>query len=157
MKKSWDKTKKELPSHPHPLFLVAIIVFFLTTGIQTIYQIKLFTTEIKTFSGKTLREKESYLFGLPYEFALFCRKYLPGKHRGKLVTDLDIMDPEGMTLHTRLYYHLYPINIAVNTDEPINCYVIFQKKSARDAVPKDAKTIYVFDQSNILAIREKVK
>lgn len=157
MKKSWAKTKKELPSHPRPLLIVTIIVFFLTTGIQTVYQIKRFTTEIKTFSGKTLSEKNSSLFGLPYKFAVFCREHFPGKYRGKLITDLNLMDPEGMTLHTRLYYHLYPINITVKTDGPIDCYVIFEKKSARDAVPKKVKAVYNFDPSNILAIKEELE
>lgn len=142
---------------PHAIFPVAIIVFFITTGIQTIYQIKYFSTEFKTFSGKTLSEKNSHIFGLPYKFAVFCREHLSGEHRGELITDLDIMEPYGMTLHTRLYYHLYPINIAVKTDKPIDCYVIFEKKSAWDAIPKKNKAAYIFDQSNILAIKEELE
>lgn len=153
----WAKTKekKESPSHSHTVFLVALIVFFITVGIQTVDQIKGLSQEVKIFSGKTLSQKNSIIFDTPYYFAMYCRALFPEGHRGKFITDLDITRDPAMTLHERLCYHLYPINIKVPTGQPIDCYIIFHKKDPTAALTEDFKKLYFFDQFNVLALKEE--
>lgn len=136
------------------IFISCLVVFFLVSGAQLVFQIKTFSGEIRAYSGKTLAEKNSSLFGLPYNFAEFCRNRLPGSHRGKVISDLDPKENVGMMLHERLTYHLYPINIAIPTGEPIECCVIFQKENPEAAIPKEFDRRYIFNQFNILAVKE---
>jgi len=134
-----------------------IAAFVLTAAIQTAHHVNRFASEVKVFSGKTLPERNSLIFGLPYEFALFCKERLPGPRDGAFVTDLDIDKDPGMTLHRRLAYHLYPINIRIAPGGRADCYVIFQKHDPRAAAPKDLRQFYLFDRSNAFAVSREAE
>ena len=150
------KNKIGLIFCPYRVFLLTLIVFFLISGIQTFNQIKRFSSKIKLLSGKTLSEKYSLIFGDPlYRFAMFCQEHFPGEHRAKLVTDLDLNEDPGMTLYYRLCYYLYPINVRISTDQPVDCYIVFHKKDPLTAIPKDIKALYTFNQFGVLAIKEE--
>lgn len=153
VKKRKDKiTPRPLP---HPAFTVALIVFLLTSTLQLIYQIKYFSQERHAYSGKTLSERNTLIFGLPYEFATFCRDRLPGPHRGKYISDLSADEALGLMLRYRVAYHIYPINITIPTDQPIDSYVVFQKRDPQTAIPKEFEIRYAFDQFNVLAIKKR--
>lgn len=159
VKKIWGRVnnKTAFLSVHHTVFLIAIIVFLFTASLETINHIKFFSSEFKFFSRKTLSEKNTVIFGLPYKFAMFCRELSPGKSRGNLITDLDIDKDPGLTLHRRLSYHLYPINIRIPTEQATDCYIAFQKKDFIKAIPKDFNKLYVFDQFNALAVKTELE
>ncbi|MDB4349595.1 hypothetical protein OAA99_01420 [Omnitrophica bacterium] len=154
---SHNKKKKDkaLPVPlPHTAFIVGLIVFFLTAGLQLAYQINHFSGEIRTYSGKTESEKNSQIFGLPYEFAKFCNTHLPGSHRGEYISSFSREEARGLMLRYRVGYHIYPINISISTDQPVDAYVVFQKEDPHSAIPDDFKTRYNFDRFSTLAVKK---
>ena len=70
---------------------------------------------------------------------------------------MDITRPLEMTLHRRLAYHLYPINIRNHPDgDKLDCLILFAKKNAIEHIPDDYVIRYQYDAQNILAVRREI-
>ena len=141
------------PSYPRTAFLISLIVFFISTGLQTFTHAKHFFSEIEQFSGQSLSKKKYDLFKWPYAISLHCRAHFPGKHRSTFITDLDVARDPAMTFHRRLAYHLYPIDIRnIRTDQPVDCYTIVCRENAESAIPEGVQNVFPYDQFSIFAI-----
>lgn len=138
------------------LFTVALAVYFLLIGFQSLNQLKVFVAQWQAFAGKTLAEKNQAILGKTYKFAQLCREAWPGYHRAELVTDLDMSRDPGMYMHRAVAYHLYPIDIrAIHREGLSETIVLFYKKNARAFVPDDFEIIAALDDENVLAVKKR--
>jgi len=151
-------------------FLVSVIIIILLASIQTFNYIRYFHTQHQAIKNKTVEEKKVMIFGDLYEFSEFCKKLLPGRHSGRLITDMDLNNTTGAHDHIVLTYNLFPITIQYNPrqrrlflkyvvgpsePEPTNVLVVYQKKNPKKSVPKNFSIIGYFDESSLLAIRNE--
>ena len=149
----WGASKRKI-CYTHNPFCLLIIVFIGVTLIQVTQHYIYFVFQYHRYYGKTLAQKEALLFGDPYTFAMNCKKYLRGYHAATLITDMDIKRPREMTIHRRLAYFLWPINIREHRKgERVDCLVVFSKKDAMNSIPEDYVVQYKFDENNILAVK----
>jgi len=136
------------------LFNISMTLFVVTLIFQTIGQAKVFSKEFKTFHNKSLTERNAAFLGNDYLFLKLCRDRFQGYHRAELVTDMDMTRDPGMYLHRMISYHLYPIDLRVRKDVPIDAIIAFHKKNARESVPQNFRVLVFGDQENLLAVRE---
>ena len=157
------KKDKIVPKpQPHSTFIIALIVFFLILSVQLIFQINRLIQERETFFGKTVVEKNLIIFKkgrklTPYKFAKFCQDRFPGSHKGKYISGLTTKSSLGLWMRYAIAYHIYPINITIPSDQPIDCYVVFKKSAPLAAVPNEFTKYYTFDRHSVLAIKEEAE
>ena len=96
------------------------------------------------------------MIGPIYDYAVLCRQYFKDGHqRGRLMTDIDLSTEEGMTLHRRLAYYLYPIMIRSYQDAENPDYLIYlHKKDAVNAVPHGYVINFKINDNNLMATRK---
>jgi len=91
-----------------------------------------------------------------YHFARFCQAHLPGKHKGKFITDLNINKEPAMLIHRVLAYYIYPIDIRdIHKTSQVDCLIIFESKNPYAHVPHDFVVKAVFDDHSLLAVRKE--
>ena len=137
------------------IFRVILAFYFLMIGFQTIGQGIYFKDMRKRYKGKTYHEKKVETFGKIYIYSLNSRRLLPGRHQGKLITDMDISRDPGMINHRSLAYLLYPIDIRRVRGDGEDCLVVFNKKDAMASVSEEYEIIQTFGPYDLLA-RKKV-
>ncbi len=139
---------------PHPVIVTAFAVFFITAVLQLAYQGAYFSKEIRKYAGKTEAERLSMDIGEPYDFAMFCRRRHPGHARGEYISDLDAKEAAGLATRYRVAYHIFPINISIETGEPVGAYVVFRNRDPRAAVPPGFRERHIFDRFSLIAIKD---
>jgi len=140
------------PFGQNPAVVICIIFFLIFSVIQLPSQTGDLKKHMKNFSGKTLREKQELLFGLPYKFAAFCNEKYPGAHKARMMTDLDLKKASPMIYHRRLAFFLYPIDIRGVTDLAEDCIVVTFKIFTARTLRKKPKAIYSYDKFNHLIV-----
>jgi hypothetical protein len=90
----------------------------------------------------------------PYQFAKTCQERLPGVHKAKFITDMDLMNSEQASIHRALAYFLYPIDIREVQPGPYDCLVIYHKRNPERFIERGFKSLLKLNDSDILAIKE---
>ena len=131
------------------LVTFAVIFIFIQLIQQTNYMKK---RVLNIYWNKSPPEKLSALIGGKFfEYILFCKTNLPGRHSGMLVTDFDLK----ATLEPYiLSFYLYP-QIDLDADKNKDCAILFNKSEALQSVPDGYVIKAVFDAKNLIAIREE--
>jgi len=126
--------------------------------LQMIGHARYFSTIYAETSTMNESQKKSYTAGFVYDFAVRCHPYfIEGHYNARLITDLDINESFGMTLHRYLAYYLYPVKIRYKKAAREPDYLIyFQKNGAVALVPDDFEVLLTVDDENILAARKDV-
>lgn len=156
-------------SIPASCFAAIIILFFLAAA-QTVNFTRYLRHQSQAVSHKTASEKKTMLFGDIYTFSQFCHKRLPGKHKARLITDINVHDTTGANTHIALAYNLFPITIQYNprqklimpdytTDDPaldpIEVLIVYQKKDPKNSVPQGFHIVGYFDKNSLLAVKKR--
>lgn len=148
-----------------PAVYTACVLLSLLLVIQSGNFFRLFLIETTLFSEKSSPEKKALLFNDIYTFAEFCRKNLPGKHAGYLLTDMDLTSTAGFQEHFTLMYHLYPIRIQYNPRQKTetgvvdfstrkDCLILFRKTNAQEHVPAGYRILAQLNDNNLIAVKE---
>lgn len=138
-------------------FASGVAVFCLISGLQLAYQINYFKSEMGAYSGKTEDEKNALKFDATFKFARFCKDKLPGKHSAAYISDYSVDEPTGLMLRYRVAYFIYPINIRIPADDPVDAYVVFQKKDPELTVPAEYSKRFLFSPADLIAIKEGIR
>ena len=129
------------------------IYFFHWVLFQTIGQFSFFTKESNAVSLQEINPIQKQIS----QFAQFCQQLIPGEHRARLITGLDLSKDPGMIMRNALAYYLYPIDIRkIRKKDPVDYLIIFAKKDARKNVPENYIILGEYDSSNILAVKRNV-
>jgi len=112
-------------------------------------------TWLQVFNNiKHFNIEEVIQFNVPktYGYALHVKNQLHGKHTCKPITNKEIYNKHFRTF-INLAYYLYPINIRIDVQEPIDCLTIFVKDNPLESVPDGFKPLKSYDDLSLLAIR----
>ena len=135
------------------IFITLAVFCVMYVGVQTTQQVMYLKNKvIKNYWGKTFPQRLSAVIGERlFEFIKFCRTTLPGKHYAELITDMNL----NATIEPYvLSYYLYPqIDIDVDRSQIKDCIIIFNKPDAKDVVPNGYTIKAVFDNNNLIAVR----
>ena len=118
-------------------------------------QIKYFVFEHKHYAAKPIDEKYYGILKTVHDYAVFCRRNLPGKHSAQFISDLDVSKDPGMSTHRAVAYYLYPIDIRNIRQEPKDSLVVFKKNNPVQSVPDDFRVIGMFGETNLLAVKQE--
>ena len=130
------------------------IYFFVTVG-QTICFFKYFKKELKLFSEETTEGKYSSVLKDIYLLPKHTKSYLPGYHRTKLITGLNIKKDPGAIIYRIFAYLLYPIDIRnIHSNEPFDSVLVYFKENAIDDIPEGYTLYHIFSDESIIAIKE---
>ncbi|MFA5261106.1 MAG: hypothetical protein WC450_07770 [Candidatus Omnitrophota bacterium] len=148
----FDSTLRMLPTAG-----LALSVFLMT--IQTVNHVNIFTNERRLFSGKSVSDKQRFIHKQPYEFAQYCRRQFPGRHKGFLRTDLDPHNEPFATQHRKLAYFLFPdIDIRhAYLDTAYDCLIFYEEKNGTASIPPGFKIKGMFDNQHFLAVKEQAE
>lgn len=154
----WKLLKKPI-NLSQAISIVGITGLLLLAGIQQIKRAEHLILEMRRFSGKSVAEKNSLLFGQGYQFAQTCQKHLDTFCRAALLTDSDLTRDPYMFNYSLLSYHLYPkVSLRFKNRYPEDCLIFFYKKNPLEMVPGDYKILVATANHNyILAIKDKTK
>jgi len=141
----------------HMITMICFTFAFLIISLQTVNHWEIFALERNLFAHKSVDEKNKFIQKEPYRVASYFKKIYSGKHRGKFITDMDILREPHMGKHRKFSYYLYPtIDIRnINTHFPVDCIVFFSKKNAEKYIPDDFILQGAYDSSNVLAVNKK--
>ena len=127
---------------------MCLIAFFVYLYFQTAGQALYFSFHLQHKPEDRLAQ----FFGKYYSFPQFAKKHLPGKHhcevRGDWVkkTDADSLG------HFILYrYFLYPIDISLNKEAPVDCLLFMYEEGKPPPVPDDFQVIAHYDEQSLIA------
>jgi hypothetical protein len=150
------KLNKEYIFPSQMITLVCMLGFVLFASVQQIHRHEHSVSEAARFHGKTPHEKKLLMFGKIYELSQLCKKILPGRHQGEIITDLDRSKDPYMLWFRLLDYLLYPeISLRFKNQTPKDCLILFYKENALRYIPKDYKVLIGSEDNHfILAIKE---
>jgi len=166
---SYDKINKDSLALQDN-FLVIIIFLILLSLIQTFNYSRYALDQNKTLQNKTSEEIKTLIFGSIYPFAKHAKKILPGRHKGRLVSDIDLFSLDGVHEHLALAYHLFPITIQPNLrqiqithhyvmEQPhpsdYDVLVVYKKNVSKKVLEGRFNILEPFDSNSFLAIRKK--
>lgn len=132
------------------------LTFFIAS--QSISHIRYSISQVRTYHNKTTAEKISHNYQKSYEFAEYCKRYLPGKHACRLVTDLDTSPQGNLITYLAIRYYLYPLDIVTqHADGAEDCVVVVLKDNPAMHVPSSYSAQPAYDAKSLIAIKDPVK
>ena len=132
----------------------AVYVFLILMMIMPF--LKFAKNDLYLFSEKSTAEKYKNTLKDIYQLPEITKIYLPGYHRTKFITDLNIKEDPGALYYRQLAYFLYPVDIRnIRPEEPFDSVLIFSKKNAIDYIPVGYQIHHTFNDQNIIAIKKK--
>ena len=113
---------------------------------------------IRTFScnsAQSTDEVYTKTLGGVYLLPKHTKSLLPGYHRAKLITDLDMTKDPGALYQRELSYFLYPIDIRnIYSKKPFDTVLIFFKENVENHIPDGYQLHHIFNDKNIIAIKK---
>lgn len=150
-----SKAPKKKQAISSTLLSLVFTAYIFVTIVQTASFFKFFKKEFKNFSGKSTEKNYTRIFKPIYLLPKYTRFRLPGYHRAKFITDMNIKKDPGALLYRALAHFLYPVDIRnIRSNEPFDTVLIFFKKDAVSHIPDGYQLQYAFNDENVIATRE---
>ena len=150
-----NKAFKKKQAVSSMLVSLVFTAYIFVTMAQTISFFRFTKKELRIFSWKSTDEKYAKALKHIYLLPKYTKAHLPGLHRAKFISDLDIKKNPEALVHRMLAYFLYPVDIrGIHGDEPFDTVLIFFKKNAVNYIPEGYQLHHTFNDENIIAIRK---
>lgn len=132
----------------------AVTVMIIYTIFQSVGAADYFCSWNMFMNNRSLDKKYELLYPEEYPFAMACRNFIPGIHKAKFVTDLNIEQETSMGSHRLLAYFLLPIDIRDVFPGDPDCVVVFKKKNPQEAVPVGFRIVMFYNNDSLLAVKD---
>jgi hypothetical protein len=136
------------------ILTATLIMFTLVTAMQTMGLLSFFYVWKASQAQATEVEHYRLVNKDAYDFAMICRQALPGRHKAKFISGLDLQEMNSMLVHRILAYFLYPIDIREIFPGDNDCLIVFQEENPLIAVPKDYRVIKIYNGKNLIAVKK---
>lgn len=131
-----------------------ILAFILSLGLQTVHHFYDLKNEMDLVRNTESNDRPILFSKLNFPVSIYAKKYLPGKHSCELITDMDFSDERYMGNFVNLRYHLYPIDIYFNRNQPKNCIMVYGMEDPLQHIPSAYKAFPIFQNKHVLAIKQ---